>query len=113
MTKKNLHSISLADAYRLLLSVEAGQHHADSIESELGAIITHWLQCPAKDPMMLGSETAKRWRRTLATYVRSNHPLNVDFPSVDQKSPFVIDQNGIPFPALKKRTSLSLIFSLA
>ena len=102
ITKKNLHSISLTDAYRLLLSVEAGQHHDDSIESELGAIITHWLQCPAKDPMMLGSETAKRWRRALATYVRSSDPLNVDFPLVDQKSPFLIDQNGIPFPTLKK-----------
>ena len=102
MTTKNPHSISFADAYRLLLSIEAGQQHADPIESELGAIISHWLQCPAKDPMILGGETAKHWRRALATYVRSSDPLLIELPSIDQKSPFIIDNNSIPFPSLKK-----------
>ena len=102
MTKKKTHSISFTDAYRLLLSVEAGQHHAAPIGSELGAIITHWLQCPTKYPMILGDDAAKRWRSALATYARSSDPILIDFPTVAQKSPFVIEQNGIPFPALKK-----------
>jgi len=70
--KSVVDRISYVEALRVLLSAEAGNPYPDGVRAELPAIISHWLQSPQKDALVVGAGAAARWREILAAYVRAD-----------------------------------------
>jgi DNA (cytosine-5)-methyltransferase 1 len=90
------------DALKIILSVEAAHEHPESVRAELPAIISHWLQSPKFDPLVLGSEARLRWTRILAAYDRTGKRPPVETPDLPKNAGFAIDFSGLPFPPVQK-----------
>jgi DNA (cytosine-5)-methyltransferase 1 len=102
VSKGKLDALPYSEALRVLLSVEAAQPHTKEVLAELPAIISHWLQSPKENPLVLGAEAGARWRAVLGTYVRA---AGSPFPgsSVPVLPPLVnIDFSELPFPPKEK-----------
>lgn len=63
-------SVNQNEAICLLKAAEAGAEHSDFIKQELGAIISHWLQSPQEEPLLLSGDYANKWSRILNSYLR-------------------------------------------
>lgn len=100
--QKTRSVIPYEEALRLLLSAEAAQSHPATIRAELPAIISHWLQRPQHDPLILSKEAGLRWRIILATFFRTENRNTVELPRLPQNIPFQVDFSGVPFPPVKK-----------
>ena len=101
-TGRKLQPVPHREALRVLLSAEAAQLHPDEVRSELQAIISHWLQSPLEDPLVLGSEAAVRWRTILAAYARCGLRPPVEIPDLPKKPLVGIDFSDLPFPPTQK-----------
>jgi len=90
------------DALRTLVTFEAMKDHQPHIKRELPAIVSHWLQSPEANPIMLDSETGKYWSNVLSTYAQvGTCPILEDIDPAS-KHPFKVDYKGCPFPPGKK-----------
>ena len=94
--------ISYRQALHILLSVESALPHPENIQSELPAIISHGLQSPKFDPLVLGSEAGLRWAKILTAHAHAGGTELVEIPKLPAKPKFEIDFSDIPFPPLKK-----------
>ena len=101
-TGRKLQPVPHREALRVLLSAEAAQLHPEEIRSELPAIISHWLQSPLQDPMVLGSDATLRWRTILSTYARTASRPPVELPDLPQKTAVEIGFTDLPFPPIQK-----------
>ena len=97
-TRKDV--ISYEEALHFLISIEKGFPHPDHVNSELKAIISHWLQSPTDEVPVLGAETGDRWRKSLATFFG-----NEISKSPEKKKPTTqpaIDFSSLKFPPPQK-----------
>jgi len=88
------------EALQVLLSVESAQSHPESVRAELPAIISHWMQSPKFDPLVLGSEAGLRWSKILTAHARTCARL-AETPEMPQKPNFEIDFSDLPCPPVQ------------
>jgi len=62
-------SLNQGQAIQLLKACESGAEHSDFIKQELGAIISHWLQSPSGQPLLLEGNYADKWSKILNSYL--------------------------------------------
>src|SRR5437762_2123846 len=98
-SKKNL--IPHREAFRVLISCMASERLPENIRAELPAIISHWLQSPAEDPLIIDRAFGAKWRTQLSAYSRTPRRDFVRFKSSNSKPQidFQIDFSDVPFPS--------------
>jgi DNA (cytosine-5)-methyltransferase 1 len=94
----DLKLIDHREAYNILFSVESAQQHPDAVLAELPAIITHWLQSPKSNPLVLGRQAGVRWRKILSAYSETGNPAEAISRRLKKKfkSNFAIDFGNLP-----------------
>jgi DNA (cytosine-5)-methyltransferase 1 len=100
--KGKADALPYTEAMRVLLSAEAGQAHSKEVRAELPAIISHWLQSPKENPLVLGAEAGARWRAVLSTYVRAEGNPFPDSSVPVRPPPVNIEFAVVPFPPTEK-----------
>jgi DNA (cytosine-5)-methyltransferase 1 len=99
--EKLIAKVHFRDAFKLLLSVESSSSHPDSVRAELPAIISHWLQSPKFDPLVLGSEAGLRWTKILATHALADSRLSAEPPNLSGTPILDIDFSGLSYPPVQ------------
>lgn len=106
---RTTQSIPYLEALNFLISSEKQHRHPPVVSDELRAIISHWLQSPHEDPLVLGREAGERWRETLA-----EHAIRRTSPNADPKKASLrifprIDFGELPFPPLQTKPQFTFI----
>src|SRR5262245_47547937 len=87
------------EALRVLLTSTPYDDLPKHVQNELPAIISHWLQSPTSEPVLIDKRYGAIWRTQLSTYVdslSSKHLLNGWHHRSAAK--FTIDFSEAPFP---------------
>ncbi len=105
MTKSN-KLIPYREALRVILSSMAGEALHESVQAELPAIASHWLQAPEAAPLILGKDMGDKWRLILSAYADSGSEnfMQLKPKRVRSGHKFRIDYSGLPFPPPLKPT---------
>ena len=103
--------VSHQDALRLLLSLElADSSFDDSVQRELPAIISHWLQNPHGQVPFVTEEIEFKWMSILRNYcLISRESVPVEVGELDSGSKSLVVDFAIPFPPLKLRHKFKFI----
>lgn len=86
------------EALRVILSAEAPENHNEVVLAEMPAIVSHWLQTPAEEPLVLPLGTGDKWRRILSELARQRSAIQRTKSRASSIAQFKIDYSGIPFP---------------
>jgi len=94
-----VRSIEFREALDLILTAESGNKTlTDHQREELPAIVSHWLQKPSSEPLVLGVRAGDHWRSILAT---NNGGSCIKGAGKTDEIP-IIDYSSIPFPPVIK-----------
>lgn len=96
--------IAYDDALDFILgSIPAGSLQ-ERFRDQLKAIVSHWLQSPESDPIILGQRSGKKWRALLSTYADSTSVKARGGPLLDDQpeSEWKIDFSRVPFPPVDR-----------
>ena len=98
-SKKKL--IPHREAFRVLFSSMSSERLSENVRAELPAVISHWLQCPAEDPLIIDRAFGAKWRTQLSVYARTPRTDFIRFKSSNPKPQidFQIDFSDVPFPS--------------
>lgn len=95
-------SIDQNEAITLLKAAEAGAGHSDFIKQELGAIISHWLQSPQEEPLLLVGNYADKWSRILNSYFRIGAKGLFSESSKEDSTRPKLNLGKVPYPPVRK-----------
>lgn len=90
------------EAITLLKAAEAGAGHSDFIKQELGAIISHWLQSPQEEPLLLVGNYADKWSRILNSYFRIGAKGLFSESSKEDSTRPKLNLGKVPYPPVRK-----------
>jgi DNA (cytosine-5)-methyltransferase 1 len=98
-------TIGYKEALDLILTAESGNEDlTEHQKEELPAIVSHWLQSPEDQPILLDQSYGKTWMEMLRThlFLKGNGPVHGLSKSVKSPKPITVDFSGIPFPPTEK-----------
>jgi len=95
-------SINQDLAIHLLKAAESGAGHSDFIKQELAAIISHWLQSPHEEPLLLDGNYADKWSKILNSYLRIGEKGLFSESSKEESVRPKLNYKDLPYPPRKK-----------
>ncbi len=95
-------SINQDLAIHLLKAAESGAGHSDFIKQELAAIISHWLQSPHEEPLLLDGNYADKWSKILNSYLRIGEKGLFSESSKEESVRPKLNYKDLPYPPGKK-----------
>lgn len=101
-SRSKLPAIDCREALRILHEYEGKKPHSDEIQSELRAIISHWLQSPKDPPLVLGGDFGVRWCSILAEHAKNAGTDRARASKTTKTMGFSINFSSLSLPPIKK-----------
>ncbi len=96
-------------ALKTILAVEYSNDHSEIIRDELPAIISHWLQDPKADPILLDSSYKDKWTKILSSLGRIEKVGLFPKSTKTADKKVLIDYSGFPLPPVNKKPKFNFI----